>query len=226
MTDRASLADCRCGSRAIISKQGDGAQSRACCATGCAASTAWYSTVQQATDDWNATRDSIRTPPDHATLLQALLATCDRLGMINRPADAPAAFARVLGEFGATPGACRAAAEGWVLAPVELIEAARLMPRKTPAAGHAGKLHTIGIEASSIWAMDGALKKFDAEQATVSGTTSTPDRYGEAIEDALAAQPSTAENPNEDAYQLGRFDGVMEYAKAILALTPHGDDHG
>lgn len=40
----------------------------------------------------------------------------------------------------------------------------------------------------------------------------------QAMEEALGAQPSTAENPNEDAYQRGRFDGIMEFAKAILAL--------
>lgn len=40
----------------------------------------------------------------------------------------------------------------------------------------------------------------------------------QALEEALGAQPSTAENPNEDAYQRGRFDGIMEFAKAILAL--------
>lgn len=44
-----------------------------------------------------------------------------------------------------------------------------------------------------------------------------------ALDEALDRQPSTAENPNEDAYQRGRFDGVMEYARAILALK--GDSH-
>lgn len=34
-------------------------------------------------------------------------------------------------------------------------------------------------------------------------------------ERCLACQPSTAENPNEDAYQRGRFDGIMEFARAI-----------
>lgn len=28
-------------------------------------------------------------------------------------------------------------------------------------------------------------------------------------------QPSTAEDPNESAYQRGRFDGIMEFARAI-----------
>lgn len=32
----------------------------------------------------------------------------------------------------------------------------------------------------------------------------------------LSCQPSTAENPNEDAYQRGRFDGIMEFARAIV----------
>jgi len=39
-----------------------------------------------------------------------------------------------------------------------------------------------------------------------------------ALEDAADCQPSTAENPNEDAYQRGRFDGIMEFARAIRAM--------
>ena len=39
----------------------------------------------------------------------------------------------------------------------------------------------------------------------------------EAYAECLACQPSTAENPNEDAYQRGRFDGVMEFARNIVA---------
>lgn len=35
---------------------------------------------------------------------------------------------------------------------------------------------------------------------------------------AFAAQPSTAENPNEDSYQRGRFDGVIEYGRALSLL--------
>jgi hypothetical protein len=38
------------------------------------------------------------------------------------------------------------------------------------------------------------------------------------LEEALRAQPSTAENPNESAYERGRFDGVMAFAAAIRAL--------
>jgi hypothetical protein len=38
------------------------------------------------------------------------------------------------------------------------------------------------------------------------------------INECLQQQPCTAENPNEDAYQRGKFDGVMEFAKNILAL--------
>ena len=41
-----------------------------------------------------------------------------------------------------------------------------------------------------------------------------------ALERATDAQPSTAENPNEGAYQRGRFDGIVEYAKAIRAIIP------
>lgn len=39
-----------------------------------------------------------------------------------------------------------------------------------------------------------------------------------ALDEAMSCQPSTAENPNEDTYQRGRFDGIMEFARAILAL--------
>lgn len=39
-------------------------------------------------------------------------------------------------------------------------------------------------------------------------------------EAALNCQPSTAENPNEDACQRARFDAVMEFARAIAALSP------
>jgi hypothetical protein len=49
------LQPCDCGSHAIILKQGDGAQSRACCAKGCAASTSWFTTPDEAAAVWNAT---------------------------------------------------------------------------------------------------------------------------------------------------------------------------
>lgn len=42
--------------------------------------------------------------------------------------------------------------------------------------------------------------------------------WNAAINAAREAQPCTAENPNEDSYQRGRFDGVMDYAKALRAL--------
>ena len=35
---------------------------------------------------------------------------------------------------------------------------------------------------------------------------------------AASAQPTTAIDPNENTYQKGRFDGVMEFGKAIHAL--------
>lgn len=43
------------------------------------------------------------------------------------------------------------------------------------------------------------------------------------LEEALACQPSTAENPNESDHQRGRFDGIIEYGRAIAALktTPN-----
>ena len=40
----------------------------------------------------------------------------------------------------------------------------------------------------------------------------------EVIDECLAQQPSTAENPNEDSYQRGRFDGIMEFAEAMQAM--------
>lgn len=42
--------------------------------------------------------------------------------------------------------------------------------------------------------------------------------WNAAIQAARKAQPCTAENPNENDYQRGRFDGIIEYAKAISAL--------
>ena len=41
-------------------------------------------------------------------------------------------------------------------------------------------------------------------------------RAAQCREDA-ALQPATAEDPNEDAYQRGRFVGIMEFAQAIYA---------
>ena len=38
------------------------------------------------------------------------------------------------------------------------------------------------------------------------------------LEEAVACQPATAENPDESSYQRGKFEGVMEYGRAILAL--------
>jgi hypothetical protein len=46
------------------------------------------------------------------------------------------------------------------------------------------------------------------------------------VEACLNAMPCTAENPNEDAYQRGKFDGVMEYQRAIRALAEkEGESH-
>ncbi len=38
------------------------------------------------------------------------------------------------------------------------------------------------------------------------------------LEAAAGEQPCTAENPDESAYQRGRFDAVMEFAAAIRNL--------
>lgn len=42
--------------------------------------------------------------------------------------------------------------------------------------------------------------------------------WNAAICAAREAQPCTAERPNEDSYQRGKFDGVMEYARALRGL--------
>lgn len=41
----------------------------------------------------------------------------------------------------------------------ELIEAAKDMPRHTPAPGGAGTIHTFKIDAATVWALDKALNK-------------------------------------------------------------------
>lgn len=65
---------------------------------------------------------------------------------------------------------------------------------------------------STVDTLNGGIRAIDtALAAPASGRD-------EGVAEALAAQPSTAENPNEDAYQRGRFDGIMEYAKVIAAL--------
>jgi hypothetical protein len=48
----------------------------------------------------------------------------------------------------------------------EVISAARAMPRRTPAAGGAGTIHKFDIEASTVWALDRALKDYDAAHGT------------------------------------------------------------
>lgn len=47
----------------------------------------------------------------------------------------------------------------------------------------------------------------------------TAKSYADGLENAVKCQPCTAEDPNEDDYQRGRFDGIMEYAAAIRALA-------
>lgn len=42
--------------------------------------------------------------------------------------------------------------------------------------------------------------------------------WNNALEAAIAAQPATAEDPNEDNYQRGFFDGVMAYGRELLKL--------
>jgi hypothetical protein len=44
------------------------------------------------------------------------------------------------------------------------------------------------------------------------------DGFAEGVRQARDCQPSTAADPNESAYERGRFDGVMEYGRAIAAL--------
>lgn len=46
----------------------------------------------------------------------------------------------------------------------------------------------------------------------------SPSARDEALEEAMRAMPCTASNPNENEYERGRFDAVMEYQKNIRAL--------
>lgn len=46
-----------------------------------------------------------------------------------------------------------------------------------------------------------------------------------AVAVCIDALPSTAENPNEDAYQRGRFDGVMEYQAALYKIMDNYDEN-
>lgn len=46
----------------------------------------------------------------------------------------------------------------------ELIEAAKDMPRKTPAAGGCGTIHDFKIDAATVWALDRVLRKIEALQ--------------------------------------------------------------
>lgn len=62
------------------------------------------------------------------------------------------------------------------------------------------------------------------EQVTASLTPEQHDAiylrgWSEGIEAAINAMPSTAEDPNEDTYQRGRFDGIMEYQRAMRDLS-------
>lgn len=43
------------------------------------------------------------------------------------------------------------------------------------------------------------------------------DLIAQGMEKAADCQPSTAENPNESAYERGRFDGIMDFGRAIRA---------
>lgn len=63
---------------------------------------------------------------------------------------------------------------------------------------------------------DRVLKLSRAADAILS--LSGPTRE-ETIAECLAAMPCTAENPNEDSYQRGRFDGILDYQRAIRTLA-------
>ena len=62
----------------------------------------------------------------------------------------------------------------------------------------------------------------DATCATVRAAAPILAEYGARLmrEAGTSAQPSTAENPDESAYERGRFDGIMEYGKNLGALDP------
>lgn len=73
------------------------------------------------------------------------------------------------------------------------------------------KVHDYARSAAFAWRRH-ALELLKRENVAM-----TEDRDS-MIDECLAQQPSTAENPNEDTYQRGYFDGVMAYGRAILNL--------
>jgi hypothetical protein len=70
-------------------------------------------------------------------------------------------------------------------------------------------------------AVDGKIPSFNdiVEVARLAGWYAGRDA-------AKAAQPATAEDPNESNYQRGYFDGVMAYASAIRSLEPIDSEKG
>src|SRR5687768_14980281 len=65
-----------------------------------------------------------------------------------------------------------------------------------------------------------AIAAWNKRTAIASGELVPASAVAAERERCIDAIPCTAENPNEDAYQRGRFDGVMEYQRAIRALEP------
>lgn len=58
-----------------------------------------------------------------------------------------------------------------------------------------------------------------ATQISDEKAASVATAWREACEACLAAQPSTSADPNEDAYQRGKFDGVLHYMTAIRQIA-------
>lgn len=134
---------------------------------------------------------------------------------------------------------------GWVLIPTEQFE--RIRAEKVEAT-HVGWLYQnedTGLEFSANHPIESgettdatevrpatadsllpllmdAWRDLNATRSTVARLRAAG-TFNEGIEAALEAQPSTAEDPNESSYERGRFDGVIAYGHAIVALRrPEG----
>jgi len=140
------------------------------------------------------------------------------------PIDLPPAMSRILAsaaKYGTESNGALFPKKLWA----ELLEAAPPVTMPTEAAGD--ELRKIAIDIAMRFALDAmdvmhvsteAIYKGGLVEKIVDALTARPDQRDAVIEACLAAQPSTAENPNEDSYQRGRFDGIMEYGRAIRAL--------
>lgn len=89
----------------------------------------------------------------------------------------------------------------------------RAEPSKGDAEGDAEKAHELALAVKAYGIKDGTQQIAQALNAAKRNARA------EALEEAIDALPETAEDPNESGYERGRFNGVMEYQKAIRALA-------